>query len=77
MKFGFAIILLTFSLDSFAVDYKPSDCPIVGNIESKIFHVSGGKSYAKMLVQNKGSDNRKCFKTEEEASAAGYRKAKR
>jgi hypothetical protein len=57
-------------------DYSPTECPVVGNIDSKIFHVPGGKSYAKMLRKNKGKDNRKCFKTEKQAEDEGFRKSK-
>lgn len=59
-----------------AKDYTPTNCPVVGNTNSYIYHVPGGSHYAKMLRQNRYSDNRKCFKTEQEAENAGYRKSK-
>lgn len=55
-----------------------SECPIVGNSQSNIFHVPGGASYNKMLIKNaSGKDNRVCFSSQEDAIAAGYRPAKR
>lgn len=73
------ILLLTvfFCFQLLAADYTPEECPVVGNTDSKIYHVPGGMSYSKMLRQNKKGDNRQCFKSEKEAIAAGYRKAKR
>lgn len=44
---------------------------IQGNKNSKIYHVPGGKNYGKVSPQNSV-----WFDTEEEAQAAGYRKAK-
>ena len=56
--------------------YEPIECVVVGNTNSKIYHVAGGRSYAKMLRKNKGKDNRKCFSSEKEAKDADYRKSK-
>ena len=42
-----------------------------GNIRSRIYHVAGCQDYDRIALQN-----RVIFKTEVEASAAGYRKAK-
>jgi len=61
----------------FAKNYTPAECPVVGNTQSYIFHIPGGKFYKRMLVKNKHVDNRKCFKTQQEAKTAGYRKSKR
>ncbi len=44
---------------------------IIGNENSKIYHTPGCGTYAKVSVKN-----RKLFKTEAEAKAAGYRIAK-
>ncbi len=49
---------------------NPED-PIRGNVKSKIYHLPGGKSYDKV-----SKANIIYFKTEEDAIAAGYRKAK-
>jgi hypothetical protein len=74
---------LTFlSAAVYAKDYTPDECPVVGNTESGIYHVPGGLNYRRMLVENKAvkegkrRDNRKCFRTEEEAKKDGYRKSK-
>lgn len=60
-----------------AKDYSPGECPVVGNTNSRIYHVGSGRSYANMLRENKQGDNRACFKNEVEAEKNGYRKAKR
>lgn len=44
---------------------------IIGNKNSKIYHLPGGSSYNKV-----SAENRVYFTTEEEAQKAGYRKAK-
>lgn len=77
IRIALPILLLVFCFKTFAADYTPTECPVVGNTKSKIYHIPGKKSYAKMLRQNKAGDNRKCFKTENEASEAGFRKAQR
>ena len=50
---------------------------MVGNTNSRIYHVPGGKSYAKILRQNRRGDSRVCFQTEQESQGGGYRRAKR
>ncbi len=70
-------LLLLIAPTAEAKDYTPKECPVVGNLNSRIYHVPGGNSYAKMLRQNKSGDNRKCFQTESQAQKAGYRQAKR
>ena len=77
IKITLVIFTFLFCFQLLASDYTPSECPVVGNIDSKIYHIPGGESYAKMLRKNKKGDNRKCFKNEAEALGAGYRKAKR
>ena len=72
MVFGFFLMIST----GFASDFTQKDCPVVGNIEKRIFHVKGCPNYMQMLEQNKNYDNRKCFKTRLEATTAGYRIAK-
>jgi hypothetical protein len=64
-------------IPAIAADYVPVQCPVVGNKSSKIYHVPGGQSYAKMLKQNQKGDNRQCFQTEQAAQSAGYRRSKR
>jgi hypothetical protein len=75
----FCILLfaLPSSLVAAPAAYTPEECPVIGNTNSKIYHMAGGQSYAKMLRKNKNGDNRDCFQTEELATAAGYRKSKR
>ncbi len=63
-------------IGAFARDYSESECPVVGNTNSHIFHVKGCPNYMQMLEQNKGSDNRQCFKTRDEAKSNGYRISK-
>lgn len=62
---------------AFAKDYTPQQCPVVGNTNSMIYHQAGGQSYAKMLRENQSGDNRKCFKSAQQAQSAGYRASKR
>lgn len=66
-----------FSLRAYAQNYSPESCPVVGNTNSYIYHVPGGQFYQRMLIKNKGRDNRRCFNTESEAVKNGYRKSKR
>jgi hypothetical protein len=61
---------------SFAKDYTPEECPVVGNTNSKIYHTQDQIKYGQMLVKNKGQDNRKCFQTEKEAQKAKFRPSK-
>lgn len=61
---------------AFAKDFVQKDCPVIGNTEKLIFHVKGCPNYMQMLEQNKNRDNRKCFKTRQEAITDGYRIAK-
>ncbi len=61
---------------AFARDYTPQECPVVGNKNSRIYHIPGGRHYRQMLQENKRGDNRDCFPTEGAAKAAGYRKSK-
>jgi hypothetical protein len=46
-----------------------NDCSVVGNTQSKIYHLQGG-AYASKIT------NKECFTTEMAAKKAGYRKAK-
>jgi hypothetical protein len=58
--------------------YTPNECPVVGNTNSRIYHVPGGRFYERMLVLNaNGRDNRRCFASETEAQKEGYRRSKR
>ena len=50
-----------------------SDCPVIGNTKSNIFHVPGGQYYAQMRF----SESAICFKSEADASKQGYRRSMR
>ncbi|MGH9895378.1 MAG: hypothetical protein ACREA0_26015, partial [bacterium] len=74
------VLLLAMTIlaaSSGARDFTVAECPIVGNTETKIYHVRGGPNYRMMLQQNerKSRDNRMCFPTEKAAQDAGYRRA--
>jgi hypothetical protein len=71
-----SLLLLISSSACIARDYTPQECPIVGNKNSGIYHVPGGRHYLKMLRKNKRGDNRDCFQNEAAAKAAGYRRSK-
>ena len=58
-------------------DYSQKTCPVIGNTNSKIYHVPGGAFYGRMLVKNSGTDNRTCFNSTSEAESNGYRASKR
>lgn len=85
MKFYIFLFLLLTPASIFAQSNKSSPdaskyeaiCNVVGNKNSKIYHVQGGAHYAKMLEKNAGKDNRACFSNEQEAMDSGYRKSKR
>ena len=72
------VLMLALILPSVASarDYTPKECPVVGNTNSGIYHVPGGRYYLRMLQQNKRGDNRACFGSEAAAIAAGYRRSK-
>ncbi len=64
--------------DAAAKDYTRQECPVVGNAGSGIYHTPASDSYRKLLKENpRGEDNRICFKTEQEARDAGYRKSRK
>ena len=71
-----SLLLLLSPFFASARDYTPQECPVVGNKNSRIYHTPGGRHYRQMLQENKRGDNRACFRTEEAAKAAGYRKSK-
>jgi S1-C subfamily serine protease len=50
-----------------------SDCPVIGNIKSRIYHVPGGQYYAQLQF----SESAICFKSEEDATKHGYRRSMR
>jgi hypothetical protein len=58
-------------------NFNSNECPVVGNTDSNIYHVSGGRFYETMLERNSDGDNRKCFNSESEAEGAGFRRSKR
>jgi hypothetical protein len=51
-------------------------CPIVGNVDSKLYHLPKERHYLELLQSNKARENRICFNKEWEATLAGYRKSK-
>jgi hypothetical protein len=60
-----------------AAEAPSPDCLIKGNVNregERIYHMPGGLSYAKV---NMGAPEKRCFCTEEEAMAAGWRPAMR
>ena len=57
---------------------RPMDCPIKGNISSKgerIYHVPGGRRYDRTKIDS--AKGERWFCSEEEAQAAGWRRARR
>ncbi len=76
--FSFAAWMVMASLGAAAKDYTRQECPVIGNVDSKIYHTPASDSYRKLLKGNQnGSDNRICFKIEQEARDAGYRKSRK
>ncbi len=59
--------------------FTENECPVVGNSETHIYHLPGGRNYGQMLEENKDKkkDNRVCFKSRVEAEKAGYRRSRR
>ncbi len=57
----------------------PDNCVVKGNIspnsEEKIYHVAGQQHYAKVSINTRKGE--RCFATERDARAAGWRKARR
>ena len=66
-------VLFCLTIDARARDFTEAECPVVGNTKKHIFHVKGCPNYPQMLEENKGNDNRKCFKTREDAIKEQYR----
>lgn len=59
--------------------YAPqSECPVVGNSATHIYHLPGDRNYGQMLEENKNKkrDNRVCFNSSAEAEMAGYRRSR-
>lgn len=50
-----------------------SDCPVLGNTKSGIYHLPGGQYYAQMQF----SESAVCLKSEDEATKNGYRRSSR
>lgn len=71
-----AFVFFLTASTGFAKDFAQTECPVVGNTKSRIFHVKGCPNYVQMLEQNKEYDNRKCFNTRQEAIEDGYRIAR-
>lgn len=73
-----AAAITTTSLDAAAKDYTRQECPVIGNVDSRIYHTPASDAYRKLLKENRqGEDNRICFRTEQEARDAGYRKSRK
>lgn len=49
-------------------------CAVVGNSNSKVFHLAGSGYLKKNGIKK---ENRKCFKSEAAAKKAGFRKSKK
>ena len=58
--------------------FTESECPVVGNSETHIYHLPGDRNYGQMLEENKDKkkNNRVCFKSRVEAENAGYRRSR-
>ena len=77
--FSFAAWMVMASMGAAAnKDYTRQECPVIGNVDSKIYHTPASDSYRKLLKGNQDrGDNRICFRTEREARDAGYRKSRK
>ncbi|MBX9812212.1 MAG: hypothetical protein K2Y16_11475 [Burkholderiales bacterium] len=74
----FLALLAVASTPASAKDYTRLECPVIGNVSSGIYHTPASDAYRKLLKENQnGEDNRTCFKTEQEARNAGYRKSRK
>jgi S1-C subfamily serine protease len=65
--------VVAFSPGALVPRAEDTECPVIGNKMSGIYHVSGGQFYGQM----RASQHRVCFKTEEEAGRAGFRRSLR
>ncbi len=76
-RFGltFLGVILVASLVK-AIDFSSNGCSVVGNANTLIYHAPGGQFYDQMHTK-KYEDHRVCFKSESEASVAGYRRSLR
>jgi len=75
---SFATWMAVASMGAVAKDYTRQECPVIGNVNSKIYHTPASDSYRKLLKGNQdGEDNRICFRIEQEARDAGYRKSRK
>ena len=80
LKSAFLIFIITISCSVLGQQllYTQEQCPVIGNTKTGIYHVPGGNFYQRMLVLNKDrKENRRCFKNQNEAIKAGFRKSKR
>lgn len=77
-RFFVALALILLINIAEARNYTSTECPVVANTESGIYHTPGSLHYRMMLKQNKNKkrDNRKCFRTKTDAKVAGYRKSR-
>lgn len=53
-----------------------TNCPVVGNSKTHIYHIPGDPNYGEMVEENIGKDNRVCFQSQSEAKDAGYRRSR-
>ena len=56
--------------------FTESECPVVGNSQTYIYHLPGDRNYGQMLEENKDKDNRVCFESPVKAENAGYRRSR-
>lgn len=65
-------------LPTFEPQVVPEDCVVKGNVSSsgeKIYHVKGQSNYVRVIIDPDHGE--RCFATEEDAVAAGWRKSQR
>ena len=53
--------------------YQETDCPVIGNAKSDVYHIPGGQYYDQMRF----SPDRVCLRSEEEARRTGFRRSSR
>ena len=72
--FGLRVVVLFsfFSALAYGRNFTPQECPVIGNSNTRIYHVPKDRNYRQMLVENKTTkDNRVCFNTSSAAESAG------
>ena len=72
------LLILAVGWHEAAGQQGPNGCPVKGNVNSKgerIYHVAGGRFYERVKIKPKEGD--RCFRTPQEAQAAGFRPSQR